>query len=229
MIPHFLVISLLHVSTGTETVLWECVKTIMRSGNYEKEGDCFGRLRERKLIRLACIQLLFFTIFMQFSWKKRLYKNKRRFDVFERYWLRSTSARQTHINTTERYYCLLITRVRRITKCLRNDKHALACEQALHLGESRDVTREPHAKGNAGPKGGGKKRPQDNNCYWPLILKKNGKRWTFSRVSKLQNGRHQLLYISFSFFFRFLACARVLLWRLAIALEQMLPAGGRHK
>ena len=26
------------------------IKTIMSSGNYEKEGDCFGRLRERKLI-----------------------------------------------------------------------------------------------------------------------------------------------------------------------------------
>ena len=203
MIPHFLVISLLHVSTGAETVLWECVKTVMRSGNYEKEGDSFGRLRERKLIRLACIQLLFLTFLCNLVEKKRLYKNKRLFDVFERDWLRSTSARQTHINTTERYYCLLKTRARRITKCLRNDKHALACEQVLHLGESRDVTREPHAKGDAGPKGGGKKRPQDTNCYWPLILKKNGKRWTFSRVSKLQNGRHQLLYISFNFFFVF--------------------------
>ena len=27
----------------------------------------------------------------------------------------------------------------------------LACEQAPHLGESREVTREQHAKGNAGP------------------------------------------------------------------------------
>ena len=37
----------------------------------------------------------------------------------------------------------------------------------------------------------------NNNCYWPLILKKKWK--TFSRVAKLQNGRHQLLYISFIF------------------------------
>ena len=110
----------------------------------------------------------------------------------------------------------------------------------------------------------------NNNCYWPLILiklpflqKENGKRRTFSRVSKLQNGSHQLFYISFSlrskrfrlvsgaerdFRFFFVLCseiapkrllrrlhflfspvilarARVLLWRLAIALEQMLPAG----
>ena len=44
----------------------------------------------------------------------------------------------------------------------------------------------------------------NNNCYWPLILitlpslqKENGKRRTFSRVSKLQNGSHQLFYIFF--------------------------------
>ena len=54
---------------------------------------------------------------------------------------------------------MLKTRARRITKCLRNHKHALAFEQTLHLGESREVTREPHAKGEAGSKGGGKKPP----------------------------------------------------------------------
>ena len=73
--------------------------------------------------------------------------------------LRSTSARQTHINTTEINYCLLKNRARQITKCLRNDKHALAFEPTLHLGESREVTPEPHAKGDAGPKGWGNKRP----------------------------------------------------------------------
>ena len=73
--------------------------------------------------------------------------------------LRSTSARQTHINTTEMNYCLLKTRARRITKCLRNHKHPIAIEQSLHLGESREVTREPHAKGDAGSKGREKKRP----------------------------------------------------------------------
>ena len=31
-------ISLLHVLTGTETVLRKCIKTIMSSRNYEKEG-----------------------------------------------------------------------------------------------------------------------------------------------------------------------------------------------
>ena len=73
--------------------------------------------------------------------------------------LRSTSAIQTHINTTEINYCLLKNRARQITKCLRNDKHALAFEPTLHLWESREVTREPHAKGHAGPKGWGNKRP----------------------------------------------------------------------
>ena len=90
-------ISLLHVSTDTETVLRKCIKTIMSSANYEKEGGCFGRM--------------------------------------------------------------LKTRARQITKCLRNHKHPIAFEQSLHLGESREVTREPHVKGDAGSKGGGKKRP----------------------------------------------------------------------
>ena len=40
-----------------------------------------------------------------------------------------------------------------------NHKHPLALEQSLHLGEPREVKREPHAKGDAGSKGGGKKRP----------------------------------------------------------------------
>ena len=83
-----LVISLLHVSTGTETVLRKCIKTIMSSANYEKEGGCFGRM--------------------------------------------------------------LKTRARRITKCLRNYKHPLVFEQSLHLGESREVTRQLHAKGDEG-------------------------------------------------------------------------------
>ena len=30
----------------------------------------------------------------------------------------------------------------------------MAYEQALHLGESREVTREPHAKGDASARGG---------------------------------------------------------------------------
>ena len=41
----------------------KCIKTIMSSGNYEKEGDCFGRLREKKLIWLACIQLLYYHFY----------------------------------------------------------------------------------------------------------------------------------------------------------------------
>ena len=97
MIPHFLVISLLHVSTGTETVHRKCINTIMSFANYEKEGGCSGRM--------------------------------------------------------------LKTRARQITKCLRNHKHPLAFEKSLHLGESREVTRQPHAKGDAGSKGRGKKRP----------------------------------------------------------------------
>ena len=158
-------------------------------------------------------------LFLKTYFKKFLktLKIRRRFDVFERYWLRSTSARQTHFNTTERNYCLLKTRARRITKCLRNDKHALAWEQALHLGESSEVTRE--LKGDAGPKGGGKKRPQDNNCYWPLILKKNGKHFREFLNYKMAGTS---CYIFLSVFFVILGCAQVLLWRLSIALEQML-------
>ena len=38
---------------------------------------------------------------------------------------------------------MLKTRARQITKCLRNHKHPLAFEQSLHLGESREVTRQP--------------------------------------------------------------------------------------
>ena len=75
-------------------------------------------------------------------------KSTTTFDVFETLSLRSTSARQTDLNTTEINYRLLKTRARRIYECLRN-----ACEQALHLGESREVTREPHAKGDAGARG----------------------------------------------------------------------------
>ena len=78
--------------------------------------------------------------------------------------LRSTSARQTHFNTTERNHCLLKTWARQITKCLRNDKHALACEQAAKSRESR-TRKETRVE-----REGEKKRPQDNNCYWPLIL-----------------------------------------------------------
>ena len=52
---------------------------------------------------------------------------------------------------------MLKTRARQITKCLRNNKHALACEQALHLGESQEITREPHAKGDADARGGERK------------------------------------------------------------------------
>ena len=40
---------------------------------------------------------------------------------------------------------MLKTRARRKTKCLRNDKHALACEQALHLG-SHETSRESHTR-----------------------------------------------------------------------------------
>ena len=54
---------------------------------------------------------------------------------------------------------MLKTRARQITKCLRNHKHPLAFEKSLHLGESREVMRQPHAKGDAGSKGRGKKRP----------------------------------------------------------------------
>lgn len=35
----------------------------------------------------------------------------------------------------------------------------LACEQALHMGESREVTRVLHAKGDANARGGGKEVP----------------------------------------------------------------------
>ena len=31
----------------------------------------------------------------------------------------------------------------------KNGKYILACEQALHLGESREFTRQPHSKGDA--------------------------------------------------------------------------------
>ena len=34
-----------------------------------------------------------------------------------------------------------------------NETFQVACEQALHLGESREVTREQHAKGNASARG----------------------------------------------------------------------------
>ena len=179
-------ISLLHVSTGTETVLRKCIKTIISSGNYEKEGDCFARMRERKLICnwLACIQLLFLPFLCNLIKKSDFIKTKlalknceetflknifyeifkcvKKYDgisTFRTLLLRRTSAIQTHINTTEINYCLLKNRARQITKCLRNDKHALAFEPTLHLGESREVTREPHAKGHAGPKGWGNKRP----------------------------------------------------------------------
>ena len=37
---------------------------------------------------------------------------------------------------------------------LADDEHPTACEQALHLGEPREVTREPHAKGEATARGG---------------------------------------------------------------------------
>ena len=177
-------ISLLHVSTGTETVLRKCIKTIISAGNYEKDGDCFARMRERKLIWLACIQLLVLPFLCNLIKKSDFIKTKlalknceetflknifyeifkcvKKYDgvsTFRRLLLRRTSAIQTHINTTEINYCLLKNRARQITKCLRNDKHALAFEPTLHLGESREVTREPHAKGDAGPKGWGKKRP----------------------------------------------------------------------
>ena len=45
------------------------IKTILSSGNYKKEGDCFGRLRERKLIWLACVQLLLLPFVTQFGSK----------------------------------------------------------------------------------------------------------------------------------------------------------------
>ena len=54
-----------------------------------------------------------------------------------------------------------------------------------------------------------------------FLIKKNGKRWTFSRVQFNITKWQPPAVI----FFVILACARVLLWRLAIALEQMLPAG----
>ena len=37
---------------------------------------------------------------------------------------------------------MLKTRAKQTTKCLRNHKHPLAFEQGLHLGESREVTRQ---------------------------------------------------------------------------------------
>ena len=59
------------------------------------------------------------------------------------------------------------------------------------------------------------------SCGNTFLLKKMENVGLFRESnSTLQNGSHQLLY-----FFVILACARVLLWRLAIALEQMLPAG----
>ena len=41
-----------------QLVLKQSFESAMSSGNYEKERDCFGRLRERKLSWLACTQLL---------------------------------------------------------------------------------------------------------------------------------------------------------------------------
>ena len=88
--------------------------------------------------------------------------------------LRSTFARQTHFNTTERNYCLLKTWARRITKCLLLQP---ANKPRSHARAARERRR--------GSKGRGKKRPQDNNCYCPLILiklpflKKNWKTLNF--------------------------------------------------
>ena len=59
------------------------------------------------------------------------------------------------------------------------------------------------------------------SCGNTFLLKKKGKRWTFSRVQFNITKWQPPAVI----FFVILACARVLLWRLAIALEQMLPAG----
>ena len=47
-------------------------------GNYEKEGDCFARMRERKLICnwLACIQLLFLPFLCNLIKKSDFIKTK---------------------------------------------------------------------------------------------------------------------------------------------------------
>ena len=54
-----------------------------------------------------------------------------------------------------------------MTKCLRNNKHALAFEPTLHLGESREVTQEPHAN-ETQVHGAGKERTSAPHTASPL-------------------------------------------------------------
>ena len=75
---------------------------------------------------------------------------------------------------------------------------------------------------------GGQYNNNNNNCYWSFILSiklpflKTGERWTFSFQNYKMAATSCYIHI---YFFVILACARVLLWWLAIALEQMWPAG----
>ena len=122
---------------------------------------------------------------------------------------------------------MLKTRARRKTKCLRNDKHALACEQALHLG-SHETSRESHTrKETRVQRKGERKDLKTTTVIDPL----------YSNKKKMENVELFREFLNYKmagtscyifllvFFFVILACAQVLLWQLSITLEQMLPAG----